>query len=149
MNRVLRKAIYNKHMLYSKYVSNRNGKTWEKYRVQRNYVEKLKRKSTSNYFLERCTGGHKADKFWPTIKPFLSKKGNSSSGKIILEENGSILSDSKKVCETFNSFYVNVAKDIGKDFVFEEDTHPSIVNKSCQKTTTLAGRQPSLNRSHG
>ena len=23
------------------------------------------------------------------------------------------------------------------------------MNKSCQKTTTLAGRQPSLNRSHG
>ena len=49
MNRVLRKAIYTKHMLYSKYVSNRNGKTWEKYRFQRNYVEKLKRKSTSNF----------------------------------------------------------------------------------------------------
>ena len=127
MNRELRKAIYTKHMLYSKYVKNRSSKTWEKYRVQRNYVEKLKCKSTSKYFIERCTGGHKADKFWPTIKPFLSKKGNSSSGKIILEENGSILSDSKEVCETFNSFYVNVAKEIGKDFVFEEDTHPSIV----------------------
>ena len=50
MNRALRKAIYTKHMLYSKYVRNRNGKTWEKYRVQRNYVEKIKRKSTSNYF---------------------------------------------------------------------------------------------------
>ena len=37
------------------------------------------------------------------------------------------MSDSKKVCETFYSFYVNVAKDIGKDFVFDKDTHPSIV----------------------
>ena len=27
----------------------------------------------------------------------------------------------------FNSFYVNVPKEIEKDFVFEEDTHPSIV----------------------
>ena len=54
-------------------------------------------------------------------------EGNSSSGKIILGENGFILSDSKEVCETFNSFYVNVAKEIGKYFIFEEDTHPSIV----------------------
>ena len=50
MNRVLRKAIYTKHMLYSKYVSNRNGKTSGKYRVQRNYVQKLKQKSTFNFF---------------------------------------------------------------------------------------------------
>ena len=30
-----------------------------------------------------------------------------------------------------------------------DNTRDDINNKSCQKTTTLAGRQPSLNRSHG
>ncbi|KAK3099036.1 hypothetical protein FSP39_025464 [Pinctada imbricata] len=127
MNRELRKAIYVKHMLYSKYVKYRNSKTWEKYRQQRNLVEKIKRRSMSRYFIERCTGGHKSDKFWPTIMPFLSKKGNSNGTKIILEEEGQILSDNTGVCETFNSYYVNVAKDIGKDVIFDNlDKHPSI-----------------------
>jgi hypothetical protein len=48
----LRGTIYRKHMFYSQYTKNRNIKTWEKFRKQRNLVTKLK-----TYFLERCTGG--------------------------------------------------------------------------------------------
>ena len=75
MNRDLRKAIYEKKMYYSKFVKNKNPKTWEQYRVRRNYVNKLKRKSENKYFLERCTGGCKQKDFWQTIKPYFSKKG--------------------------------------------------------------------------
>ena len=38
---------------------NRNTKTWEKLRKQRNLVTKLKKNSMKTYFLERCTGGAK------------------------------------------------------------------------------------------
>ena len=115
MNRELRKAAYTKHMLFSKNIKNRNSKTWERYRVERNLLEKLKRKSTSNYFIERCTGGHKSSTFWPIIKPFLSKKGNSSGAKITLEEDGKIVSEPNDVYETFNSFYVKMwPKILGK-----------------------------------
>jgi hypothetical protein len=40
MNSELRGAIYRKHMLYSQYTKNRNTKTWEKFRKQRNLVTK-------------------------------------------------------------------------------------------------------------
>jgi hypothetical protein len=43
MNGELRKAIYRKHMLYSQYTENRNNQTWEKFRQQRHFVNKLKR----------------------------------------------------------------------------------------------------------
>ena len=45
MNSELRGAIYRKHMLYSQYTTNRNIKTWEKFRKQRNLVAKLKKNS--------------------------------------------------------------------------------------------------------
>ena len=38
-------------------------KTWEKYRKQINYINKLKKKSVNNYFQERCVGSSKSDTF--------------------------------------------------------------------------------------
>jgi alpha-galactosidase/6-phospho-beta-glucosidase family protein len=55
MNRELRKAIYNKKMYYSKFLKDKSSKNWEQYRLRRNLVNKLKRKSENNYFQERCT----------------------------------------------------------------------------------------------
>jgi hypothetical protein len=37
-----------------------------------------------------------------------------------------ILNDKKDVCDTFNSFFINVANDIGKGIIFDENNHPSI-----------------------
>ena len=65
-------------------IKNRNIKTWEKYMDQRNLVNKLKKKSVSTYFQERCVGGTKSDNFLKTIKPFLSKKSTSGPSKVIL-----------------------------------------------------------------
>ena len=76
MNSELRGTIYRKHMFYSQYTKNRNIKTWEKFRKQRNLVTKLKKNSMKSYFLERCTGGAaKNVNFWKTVKKtFFSKK---------------------------------------------------------------------------
>ena len=55
MNRELRKAIYSKKMHHNKYQKNKNSKNWELYRKSRNLVNKLKKKSLNDYFIERCT----------------------------------------------------------------------------------------------
>ena len=79
MNRELRKAIYNKQMLRSKFEKYKTIKTWEAYRKQRNLVTKLKRKSIKSInFQERCTGGQKSKHFYTTVKPFLSKNYTGS-----------------------------------------------------------------------
>jgi hypothetical protein len=41
-------------------------------------------------------------------------------------ENDVILNDKKDVCDTFNSFFINVANDIGKGIIVDENNHPSI-----------------------
>ena len=84
MNKELRKAIYSKKMHCTKYQKNKSSKNWKLYRKSRNFVNKLKKKSLNNHFIERCTGGCKSTDFWKTIKPYLSKKackGQSSRKK--------------------------------------------------------------------
>jgi hypothetical protein len=43
--------------------------------------------SHTSFFLERCIGGHKANNFWHTVKPFLSNKSTGGQQKIVLMEN--------------------------------------------------------------
>ena len=142
MNRELRKAIYNKQMLRSKFEKYKTNKTWEAYRKQRNLVTKLKRKSVNTYFQERFAGGQKSVNtyfqerfaggqkskhlFYSTVKTFLSKKSTGCQQKIVLVDSDKILNNTKDVCDTFNTFFVNVANDIGKDITFDESSHPSI-----------------------
>ena len=92
------------------FLKNRSKVNWENYRKQRNHVNRVKKKSVQNYFFERCVRGPKSSDFWPTIKPFLSKKGSSSNNHITLSENGEIINDLAKVSEVFNDFFINVAK---------------------------------------
>lgn len=113
-------------MLHNKYLKHRSNKNWEKYRLQRNLVNKIKKNSIKQYFFERCTGGPKSNSFWPTIKPFLSNKGNVNNNEIILEENNKIINDQEEVATTFNNFFINVAKDIGPNLKTGNDEHPSI-----------------------
>ena len=79
------------------------------------------------YFFERCAGGPKSKDFWPTIKPFLSKKGSDGGSEVILCEEDKVISDQAEVCTVFNSFFANAATDIGKDCHIDNmEEHPSI-----------------------
>ena len=130
MNGDLRRAVYKKHMLFNKYKKYKTPLNWDNYRKQRNLVTKIKKKSMRVYFYERCAGGPKSRNFWPTIKPFLSKKGADGGNEIILCENEKIVSNQTEVCNIFNNYFVNVAKDIGNDATqYDQDflNHPSIL----------------------
>jgi len=127
MNSDLRKAVYKKRMLKNKFFQSKTDKNWENYRKQRNYVTKLKKMSIRNYFFERCTGGPKSTDFWPTIKPFLTNKGNINNKEIVLEENDKIINNQSEVATSFNDFFLNVAKDIGSNDTGDLEKHPSII----------------------
>ena len=63
MNSKLRKAVYKKRMLHNIFKRQRDSKSWEQYREQRNLVTKIKRESIKNYFIERCVDGPKSKDF--------------------------------------------------------------------------------------
>ena len=66
-------------------------------------------------------------KEWSAVKPYFSKKGKQSD-TIQLQVDGQILSDPQEVAETFNTYFTNVAKNIGKDcpYLDNYDEHPSL-----------------------
>ena len=65
--------------------------------------------------------------FWPTIKPFLSKKGSDGGSEVILCEEDKVISNQDEVCTILNSFFANVATDIGKYCHIDNlEEHPSI-----------------------
>jgi hypothetical protein len=76
--------LQNLQKLHNKLLKQKTNKIWEAYRKQRNFVNKLKKKSVQKYFYERCAGGPKSSDFWPTIKPFLSSKGVKTNNSITL-----------------------------------------------------------------
>ena len=59
-------------------------------------------------------GGPKSKDVWPTIKPFLFKKGQDGGTPVVLSEGGKVaVTDQTEVCAIFNNVFVNVAKDMG------------------------------------
>ena len=114
-------------MLFNKFQNYRSASNWEKFRQQRNLVTKLKRRSVNQYFIERCVGGCKAKDFWPTVKPFLTNKGSFIQKDTILLENDKLINDQQDVCNIFNEFFVNVAKNIGENSIPINEEHPSLL----------------------
>ena len=114
MNTQLRKSIMKKKRLQNRFLKFKRSKDWEAFRVQRNYTTKLRRNSIKNYFLERCQEGPKNENFYKTIKPFLSRR-NKLTSNLMINEGQDILTDPTTVAESMNTFYANIASEIGSD----------------------------------
>jgi hypothetical protein len=65
------------------------------------FTKNKKKQSVRTYFYERSVGGPKSTDFYPTIKPFLSIKGNNITKDIILEDNNKIINDQLRVANNY------------------------------------------------
>ena len=108
MNRVRRKAIMLRSRLKNKYNKSGTAEHWEAFRRQRNLCVKLFRKEKRSFY-NRLTISDITDnkKFWKTVKPAFSDKGQSNS-KITLIENDTLILNNKKVAETMNDYCVSI-----------------------------------------
>ena len=123
MNSKLRKALFSRNMARNKY-KNFGKQFWEENRRKRNLVVSIRKKSLSEYFSKNCANKDKS--FWKTISPFFSNKSVRNGNNIILSDGENIVTDTKKVADIFNDFFVNVASTIG----FQDDittTHEAIM----------------------
>ena len=138
MNSNYRKIIYKTRQAKNAYSRNKTSENWQNYVKFRNQKTKVKHESISVYFQESCGGGPKSKDFWPTIKPFLSQKSTKKSDEPIIlkdtEEN--LISEQGKVVEKLNTFYINIAQNIGINANKQNDeTHPSV-----QKIKSIHGQ---------
>ena len=60
------------------------------------------------------------------MKPYFSIKSCGTQSIIILQDNDQIVTKHVDVAEVFNKFFINVAQDIGKDYIFNKNDHPSL-----------------------
>ena len=65
--------------------------------------------------------------FGQQLNHISQKKAIKDKCKIVLHEDGDLVTETPKVTEIFNNFFTHVADNIGKDFVFDPDSHPSIL----------------------
>ena len=53
-------------------------------------------------------------KFWKTIKPFLTDKYKTSNSIILTEKKNETLNNNKKIFNTFNEYFTNIAKGLNR-----------------------------------
>ncbi len=128
MTNAWKSAIFKRNEAYNTYKQYKTDYNFEIYRRLRNKCTKMSRTALKDYFTENCTteNGPSTD-FWSAVKPYFSKKGKQND-TIQLQVDGQILSDPKEVAEAFNTYFTNVANDIGKDcpYIDNLDNHPSL-----------------------
>ena len=80
-----------------------------KYKKQRNFVSKLNERAKRQFYRDLDPVKTGKDKlFWKTFKPIFAGKSTNVSDKIVLIENGSIISNDKDIANIFNSYFVNI-----------------------------------------
>jgi hypothetical protein len=109
------------------------------YKHQRNYVVKLNKKAKESYF---CDLGTSSD-FWQSTRNLFNKGSHNHEKIHLLDEHDNIIDDDKNIAEDFNSFFVNITRNLfdepldtcqDKDVIDIEHildkyrNHPSIMN---------------------
>ena len=81
----LRKAIYTRSRLKSKYIKNPSEVNKKLYKRQRNKCVSIRKKSMKQYFSNITSKGTVTNReFWKTMKPFLTNKGFLDNSDIML-----------------------------------------------------------------
>ena len=88
MTKSLGKAIMLRSRLKNNFNEQRSDENWDNYKKQRNFCVKLFRQTKEKYFSDinvKSISGNK--KFWKTIKPFFSNRGQNTSNMMLVEDN--------------------------------------------------------------
>ena len=81
------------------------------YKKQRNKCVSLRRKCIKQHLAKITEKGITTSKeFWNFIKPFLTNKGFSKNNDITLKNKKEIITDEKKLPDSFNSHYINIVE---------------------------------------
>ena len=126
-----------------KNVANRTGLKTDSmaYKQQRNIVVSLNKKAKKAFF-SNIQVKTDAKSFWHACKPFLASKSITNTERIMLKENGLVVTEDEKVANIFNEYFTNITKTLdipswNHPNIYEQDpitcavlkyrSHPSII----------------------
>ena len=108
MMKALRKAVYTRTSLRSRYNKSKSQESWNAFKKQHNRCVKMLRQAKIDYYKTvdiNCLMDNR--KFWKIVKPLFSDKIQALS-KIALLENEVLVTDDKEIAEIFNEYFVNI-----------------------------------------
>ena len=140
MNKDIHKAIMTRTRLGNRFLKEPTQMNRLAYKKQKNYCVSLMRQSKKQYYgslnINQIT--HNKN-FWWVVKPNFSNK-ILGTNRVILRDGGKIISDTEKVADTFNTFFVNIGKtlkiDKDKQFLVETNDVFDPVLKAIKKYST-------------
>lgn len=101
----IRNAMREHDRIKRKFYKSRNYSVWENYRNMRNKVVSMKRKAAIQHFRKICED--KCDdqrSLWQTMKPYINSHKNINTGRIVLNENDTLIRDKQQVAETLKQW---------------------------------------------
>ena len=122
----IQREISRRNRLFKLHARNPTEASWHDYRKQRNRVTSLKRRGMKIFCMDASINSKHQGEFWSKMKPLLPSKGKKQS-KIILLEDGSLMTDTLTVANTFNNYFSEVAVTEGMDKITDDfANHPSV-----------------------
>ena len=119
VTKTLRKAIMRRSEFESNYHKNPTKENNTSCRKQKNYCSRLYKKERKKYYANlNLNDITDSKKFWRTIKPLFSDKGQQTK-QITLIDKGNIISDDHEVADTFSSMFNNAVNSLN----IEENKH--------------------------
>ena len=146
MNKDIHKAIMTRTRLRNRFLKEPTQMNRLAYKKQRNYCVSLMRQSKKQYY-GSLNVNHLTDNknFWRVVKPNFSNK-ILGTNRVILRDGGKAISDTEKVADTFNKFFMNKGNtlkiDKDKQFLAETNNVFDPVLKAINKYSAHASILP-------
>ena len=115
MNKDIHKAIITRTRLRNRFLKEPTQMKRLAYKKQRNYCVSLMRQNKKQYY-GSLNVNHITDNknFWRVVKPNFSNK-LLGTNRVILRDGGKVISDTERVANTFNKFFVNIGNTLKID----------------------------------
>ena len=110
MTKELSKSIMSRSRIKNRYLKWPSLKNLLAYKKAKNLYNSLNKEEKA-YFEKAAENGIMcSEKFWSTVKPFLSSKCFINNNDITIEIDNKIIEDKSELAKTFNSHYVSIVK---------------------------------------
>ena len=140
----MRKAIMTRTRLKTRANKSGNDEDRKKYKQQRNLIVSMNRKAKRDFYHSVDINAIDNDKkFWKAVKPMFSN-GNPMGEKIVLIEEGEVISDDKVIAECLNSHFVNITDSLGLDPSFKDDGIDVSLENKVDIATEKYNNHPSI-----
>ena len=135
------KAIMHRSKLRNQFLKLQTHESRLRYNKQRNLCVTLLRKIKKYYTDLKMSDINDNKKFWKNVKPIFGNK-NKGNKTIVLEEGNEVISDDRKLVQTFNEYFVNIVPRFGITSFHENNV--DINNDNIDNTITKFEGHPSI-----